>query len=247
MTIDWWTLGFQAVNVLILVWLLGRFFWRPVAGMIAERRDTAQKTLVDADAKHAEASTALAEITQTRACFAQERDALLKAAQETAEQTHAARLRDAARQAAALEAGAKAAIARDREAAEKVWSERASRLAVDIARRLAARLDGPAVASIFLDWLLKEIRNLPDAARQAVATSGATLEASTASILSPADQQRYGKLIGEAFGASLPVVFKVDPDLVAGLELRGPHLVVTNSWRADLTQILADIAHDNRS
>jgi len=29
MTIDWWTLGLQTVNVAILVWLLQRFFWRP--------------------------------------------------------------------------------------------------------------------------------------------------------------------------------------------------------------------------
>ena len=247
MTIDWWTLSFQAVNVLILIWLLGHFFWRPVAAMISERRDTAQKTLADVEAKRAEAAAALADIARTRAGLARERDAILKAAQETAEQARAARLRDAAKEAAALEAAAKAAIARDRDAAEKAWAERASRLAVDIARRLAARLDGPAVAGAFLDWLLKEIRNLPDAARQAVAASGATLEASTATVLAPADQQRYGKLIGEAFGTSLPVVFKVEPDLIAGLELRGPHLVVANSWRADLTQILADIAHDNRS
>ncbi|MDU1693666.1 MAG: ATPase, partial [Bradyrhizobium sp.] len=33
MTIDWWTVGLQAVNVTILVWLLARFFWRPVAGI----------------------------------------------------------------------------------------------------------------------------------------------------------------------------------------------------------------------
>lgn len=247
MTIDWWTLGFQAVNVFILIWLLGHFFWRPVAAMIAQRRDTARTTLADADAKRVEAAAALADIARTRAGFAQEHDALLKAAQETAEQAHAARLRDAAKEAAALEAAAKAAIVRQQEAAEQAWADRASQLAVDIARRLAARLDGPAVTSTFLDWLLKEIRNLPDAARQAAATSGATLEASTASALTPADQQRYGKLIGEAFGASLSVAFKVDPDLIAGLELRGPHLVVANSWRADLTQILSDIAHDNRT
>jgi len=29
MTIDWWTLGIQTVNVVILIWLLERFFWRP--------------------------------------------------------------------------------------------------------------------------------------------------------------------------------------------------------------------------
>ena len=34
MTIDWWTLGLQAVNVAVLIWLLGRFFWKPVAAMI---------------------------------------------------------------------------------------------------------------------------------------------------------------------------------------------------------------------
>lgn len=247
MTIDWWTLGFQAFNVLILIWLLGHFFWRPVAAMIAQRRDTAQGILAEAEAKRAEAAAALADIARTRAGFAQERDVLLKAAQETAEQAYAARLRDAAKEAATLEATAKATIARDQKAAEQAWATRASHLAVDIARRLAARLDGPAVANAFLDWLLNEIRNLPDAARKAAASSGAALEAFTATPLAPADQQRYGKLIGEAFGTSAPVAFKVDPDLIAGLELRGPHLVVANSWRADLLQILADIAHDDRS
>ena len=126
MTIDWWTLGLQAINVLVLVWLLGHFFWRPVAAMIEQRRVTAQKALADAEAKRTEAAAALADIERTRAGFAQERDAILKAAQETAEQAHAARLQEAAKEAAALEAAAKAAIARDKEAAEKAWAERAS-------------------------------------------------------------------------------------------------------------------------
>jgi F-type H+-transporting ATPase subunit b len=245
-TIDWWTLGFQAANVLILIWLLERFFWRPVAAMIAERRATAQKTLADAEGKRAAAVTALADIAKTRAGFVEERDAVLNAAQETAEQAKAVQVREAASEAAALEAAAKAAIARSQDAAEKAWIERASQLAVDIAQRLAARLDGPEVVNTFLNWLLKEIHRLPNATRQAVAVSGTTLEATTASPLAPADQQRYGKLISEAFGTNLPIVFKVDPALIAGIELRGSHLVVTNSWRADLTKILADIAHDNQ-
>ena len=66
----------------------------------------------------------------------------------------------------------------------------------------------------------------------------------SATVLQPVDQQRYSKLITEAFGADLPVAFKVDPQLIAGFELHGPHLLIANSWRADLTQILADIAHD---
>ena len=67
MRIDWWTLGFQAVNVVILVWLLQRFFWRPVAGMIAERRTAVQKALsgsLSAKDALAEAQQAAAKATR---------------------------------------------------------------------------------------------------------------------------------------------------------------------------------------
>jgi F-type H+-transporting ATPase subunit b len=246
MTIDWWTLGIQTVNVLVLIWLLGRFFWRPIAAMIEQRRTAAQQILADAEAKRSQATAALAEIERTRASFAQEREAILAAAHEAAEQTKTARLAEAATEVASLEAAARTAIEKEKTAAEKAWAERASRLAIDIAERLAARLDGPAVRAAFLDWLLKEIRTLPDPARQAVAANGVALEAISAAPLDPADQERYRKLIGEAFGARPQIAFKADPALIAGLELHGPHLVVSNSWRADLTRILADIRHDNR-
>jgi F-type H+-transporting ATPase subunit b len=246
MTIDWWTLGLQTVNVAVLIWLLGRFFWRPVAGMIEQRRAVALRLLADAQAKQSEAAAVLAEIEQRHAGFAQEREAVLAAAHEAAERAAAARLDEAAQQAAAVADAAKAAIEGDRNAAEAELAERASRLAVEIAERLAARLDGAAVRAAFLDWLLKAIQTLPEPARQAVATNGATLEAVSASELDPADQARYRELIGTAFGAHPQIAFTADPTLIVGLELHGPHLVVRNSWRADLTRILGDLMHDNR-
>jgi F-type H+-transporting ATPase subunit b len=135
---------------------------------------------------------------------------------------------------------------KEKSLADKAWSERASHLAVEIAERLAARLDGPAVRASFLSWLLKEIRALPDPVRQAVAANGVALEAISATPLAPADEERYRERISDAFGAHPLIVFKADPALIAGLELHGPHLAVRNSWRADLTQILADLTHDNR-
>jgi F-type H+-transporting ATPase subunit b len=246
MTIDWWTLGIQTVNVVILIWLLERFFWRPVAAMIEQRRASAQGILVDADSKHSQAIAALAEIEATRAGFAREREEILAAAHEAAERERTARLDEAAKEAASLEEGAKAAIEKEKALADKVWAERASRLAVEIAERLAARLDGPAVRAAFLSWLLKEIRTLPDPVRQAVAENGVSLEAISATPLAPADQERYRERIGDAFGAHPLIVFKANPAIIAGLELHGPHLIVKNSWHADLTQILADLTHDNR-
>ena len=126
MTIDWWTLGIQAVNVLILIWLLARFFWRPVAAMIEQRRATAQQILAEAETKRSQATDALAEIERTRAGFDREREAIIAAAHEAAEQARAALLASAAKEAAALEASARTAIEKERDAAEAAWAERAN-------------------------------------------------------------------------------------------------------------------------
>ncbi len=246
MTIDWWTLGIQTVNVIILIWLLGRFFWRPVAAMIEQRRATVQRILTEAEGKRNEATAALADIERTRAGFAREREAIVAAAHEAAERARAARLEAVEKETAALEAAGRAAVAKEREAAEKAYAERASRLAVEIAERLAARLHGPVVQATFLDWLLKEIRALPEPARQAAARDGVTLQAISATPLEPAEQERCRELISAAFGGHPSIAFDSDPALIAGLELHGPHLVVSNSWRADLARILADLANDDR-
>src|SRR5580698_7878214 len=104
MTLSWWTLGIQTVNVVILIWLLGRFFWRPVAAMIEQRRATAQRIVTEAEVKRSEATAALAGIERTRAGFAGEREAILAAAHEAAEQERATRLAEAEKEARSMEA-----------------------------------------------------------------------------------------------------------------------------------------------
>jgi len=223
---------------------LQRFFWAPLAGMIKERRATAEKALADAQAARDKAQAALADIDHTRAGFAAERDKILADARAASARAAVAESVEAARQAVAILAAAKAGVDKEEDAATRAWASRSSDLAVDIAKRLAARLDGPAVHLVFLDWALTAIRALPETTRLAATGSSVALEATTGTPLNVAEQKRAKKLIGEAFGAQVNIVFKTDPDLIAGLEIRTDHLVVSNSWRADLTQILAELAHD---
>ncbi len=241
MAINWWTLGIQAVNVAILVWLLQRFFWAPVSAMIEQRRTAVQQTVADAESSRTKAAAALADMERTRAGFGVEREGILADAHEAAERDHAATVGDATKQAAALLAAAKVEVEKERADAEAAWNERSSQLAVDIAGRLAHRLDGPSVQAAFLDWLVAAIQALPAGERQAA--DGAALEALSATALSPADQEHAGALIGKAFGATPQIAFKVDPSLIAGLELHGDHFSVDNSWRADLATILAGLTH----
>jgi F-type H+-transporting ATPase subunit b len=93
----------------------------------------------------------------------------------------------------------------------------------------------------FFDWLLEEIRALPEGARQGLAEPGATLRAVTATALDADEQNRVAELLTQALGHQPALAFSTDPDLIAGLELHGPNLVIANSWRADLERILADV------
>jgi F-type H+-transporting ATPase subunit b len=245
MTLDWWTLGIQAVNALILVWLLRRFFWGPVAEAIARRRAEATAMLADAKAKQAEAARMLAEVETTRAGFAAERDAILAAAQVAATNARAAALATAKAEADALREDAKVEIARVAAAAAKTRTDQVAGLAVNMASRLAARLDGPAVREAFLGWLVGEIRAMPETARQAVGRSnGDALELVSAAALDPAEQARVAGAVARAFGGSPAITFAADPTLIAGYELRGPYFSLRNSWRADLDRIREDLRDD---
>jgi F-type H+-transporting ATPase subunit b len=165
MTIDWWTLGFQAVNVAILIWILAQFIWRPLSAMIEARREAASRILAEAEAKRAEAVAAAAEAVKARAGFAAEREAILAAARTAAEAESATRRAEADRRAGEIEAAARTAMAAEREGAERAFAERAARLALEIAGRLAGRLDASAVRAAFLDGLVAAIRALPDEKR----------------------------------------------------------------------------------
>jgi F-type H+-transporting ATPase subunit b len=197
MTIDRWTLGFQAVNVGILIWILAHFFWRPFAAMIEARREAAGRMLAEAEAKRGEAEAAVAEAVKARAGFAAERDAILVAARTAAEEESATRRAEADRRAGEIEAAARAAMAAERQAAERAFAEGAARLALEIAGRLAGRLDAAAVRAAFLDGLVAAVRALPDEKRGDAASAG-TLQIVSAAPLSPDEQANARRRIAEA-------------------------------------------------
>lgn len=237
MTFDLWTLGFQAVNVLVLVWLLRRFFWTPVAAMIAARQEKAATLLDDARAKRTAAEAALAQIAATRAGLAAERDAMLAAARQDAEIARATLLAEARAEVETLNDTARATRVRAAETLKANAVDEAKRLALSIAGQLMARLDGPATDAAFLGWLVDGLAALSDSERTALV--GPELQVVSAVDQDSTSQDRIAKAITNALGAPATLIFRTDPTLIAGYELHAPHFSLRNSWRADLARIAA--------
>jgi F-type H+-transporting ATPase subunit b len=99
MLIDWFTVGAQAINFLVLVWLLKRFLYRPILDAIDAREQRIAAELADADAKRAEARQERETFQHKNQEFDQQRTALFAHALDEAK-SERQRLLDEARQAA---------------------------------------------------------------------------------------------------------------------------------------------------
>jgi F-type H+-transporting ATPase subunit b len=247
MHIDWWTLALQTVNVLILVWILGRFFFRPVTAIVARRQEEANKLLADAAAVRQQAEVARADADKAHAEIDASRRELLDEARDEAKAEKARLVEETSQELAKMREGAATAAERDRVAAEGALLRHAGELSVEIARRLLGRMPSDAVLAAFTDGLCREIRVLPPEVRAGLkpaARGSDQLELCTASDLSDEQKRSIRERIGEALGFEPPIAFRRDLALIAGLELRGPTTIVRNNWRSDLDRIRKELASE---
>ncbi len=245
MHIDWWTLGLQTVNALVLIWLLARYLFRPVARIVAERQQAAAALMADASKAKADALTDRNHAATETQAIAQQRGDLLAAAAAQAEKLKTALASAAHADADHLRLAAEADIASAQRAAAAADAERASRLAIDIAAKLIDRLPQEARVAGFIDGLASELAKLPDATRAELARDGASLRLIAPRGLNTGELTSCHAALARALGRDTLFEVAVDPTLLAGLELEAPHAIVRNSFRADLAYLQTELlAHD---
>jgi F-type H+-transporting ATPase subunit b len=237
MQFDWWTFGFQIINVLVLIWLLSHFLFRPVADIIAKREAETQKVLHEAEeAKHAakQAQTAaLAEVEK----HAAERSLIHQTAKEEADQHKAAILEDARQEAAKIVRDADARAARLVAQAGKSNSSQAKKLALSIAQRLIANLPSDGRVSGYPERLADALKKLNDDQTAAILDDDQGLHLVSPAPLSRRDVTAIKSALKSATGRDVPLEVEIDESLVAGLELKSRHGVIHNSLKADLEHV----------
>src|SRR5271165_2434575 len=168
MHIDWWTLGLQTVNALVLIWLLGHFLFRPVADAIAARQQAAGRLLADAKAAKAAAESEQDKAAAEAVRLADHRSEAFKAVEAEAAAAKSALLMKAQADADQIRAAGKAEIEAGRRAEELAADDRAARLAVDIANKLFDRLPREARIAPFIDGIATGLAKLPEQTRASV-------------------------------------------------------------------------------
>jgi len=246
MQIDWWTLGLQGINLLVLIWLLARFLFRPVAKIVAERQQAAAALMADAAAAKAAALSEQQQASEENARLAQQRGHILEAASAEAAQLKSTLDAAAHADAERLRAATQSEIAAALHAATVTQDERATLLAVDIAAKLLDRLPPQARVAGFIEGLVSELAKLPDSTRAQLGADGVVSKLIAPRALTPSELATCRIELARVLGRELSIDVIVDGALIAGLELEASHAIVRNSLRDDLAHLKDELqTHDH--
>ncbi len=223
MLIDWFTVGAQVLNFIILVWLMKRFLYKPVLHAIDTREKRIAKELADAKAKQAEAKAERDAFEQKNEAFDQERAARVKTM--TAEvQANRKQLLDEARQAAdALTAKRQAALASEARSLDQAVSRLARTEVFAIARKALADLADSSLEARLVTVFTQRLQALDGQAKAALAASLKKADTPallrSAFALPKAQQAAVQQALDEAFSTHVELRFETAPEVISGIEL----------------------------
>jgi len=223
MLIDWFTVGAQVLNFLILVWLMKRFLYQPILHAIDAREKRIAAELADADAKKAEARKERDEFQRKNGEFDQQRAELLAKATDEAK-AERQRLLDEARQAAdALSAKRRETLRNEAQNLNQALSRRTQQEVFAIARKALTDLATTSLEERMGEVFTRRLRMLDG---QSKARLGEALKTAPDPALMrsafdlPAEQRAaIQNALNETFSAEVRVRFETAPDLVSGIEL----------------------------
>lgn len=223
MLIDWFTVGAQALNFIILVWLMRRFLYKPVLKAIDAREKKIAAELADAAAKQAEAQKQRDDFQQKNEELDLQRAALLKKATEDASvERH--RLFDEARKAAdALSNKRQEALRNDAHNLNRLISRRAQQEVFAIARKALADLSTTTLEERIAEVFVRRVREMDGPAKATLAEAikkGSDPVVVRSAFELPAEQRAaIEEALKRAFWADVHVRFETAPELVSGIDL----------------------------
>jgi F-type H+-transporting ATPase subunit b len=223
MLIDWFTVGAQAINFIILVWLLKRFLYKPILNAVDAREKRVAAELADAAAKKAEAVKERDEFRHKNEEFDQQRVTLLSKAAEEAKAERQRLLSEARQAADVLSAKRQETLRSDARNLGEAISRRTRQEVFAIARKALTDLATTSLEERLAEVFMRRLREMDGKAKAGLAE--ALKSASDPALVRsafdlPAEQRTaIQNALNETFSAKIRVRFETAPDLVGGIEL----------------------------
>jgi F-type H+-transporting ATPase subunit b len=223
MLIDWFTVCAQAINFLILLWLMKRFLYKPILNAIDAREKSVAAETAAADARKADAQKERDEFQHKNEELDRQRAALLSKATDEAK-AERQRLMDEARKAAdALGAQRQEMLKSEAYSLNQAIVRRAQQEVFAIARKALQDLATVSLEERLGEVFTRRLREMDGPAKEVLgkalkSESDPALLRSTFAL--PNQQQAaIQNALNETFSTEVRIRFETASDLISGIEL----------------------------
>ena len=223
MLINWFTVGAQGLNFLILVGLLKHFLYKPILTAIDGREKRIAGDLADAAAKKLEAQKERDDFQNKKQELDKQRAGLLSKATDDAKVERERLMGEAQKAADAMSVKRSEALRKDAQNLNQAIARRAQQEVFAVARKVLADLATTSLEERLGAVFTRRLRALEGNAKaelaQAIKTASAPALVRSAFELPGEQRAVIQNALNETFSADVRLRFEVAPDLVSGIEL----------------------------
>lgn len=248
MTLDPITFGFEIVNILVLLWLLQRFLYKPIRNAIAERQSTVVKTLQDAEAKERAAATLVAELKQNQDDWAAEKARLQSQLQETFAQEREQALSKVHEAVNVEKARLQTLLDQDQTLMQQETHRQAVDSALQLTGRLLQRLSGSELDLLLIKMFQEDLRRLSDeeqnSLKKALQQQKGRISITSAHPLNETLVQSIQQALSELYEQVVINNTNVEPKLISGIKISIGTEILHANLGEELDFFRADLHHD---
>lgn len=224
MQINWFTVIAQALNFILLVWLMKRFLYGPILDAIDQREKKIKAKLTDANTQKADAKQEKETFEQKNADFDQQKKALMDKATAEA-QAQRQKLLEAARQEAeALRVKQQKSLNEAQENARNDIAKKTRQTVFSITKKALADLASVGLEDQTVTVFTDRLHHLTPAEKQpfldAFQSVKTPISVRSAFDLTPKQQTAIKTAVTKLLGSVPDFVFTTTPELISGIDLR---------------------------
>jgi len=259
MHIDWFTLVAQILNFAILIWILNRFLYQPVLGIVAERQEAIRKSITDANEEKALAAKERKQLEEERLELSRKRESEIQLAHEDARAEKDRLMGDAREEFDTARTRWKQALVREQDDFNNELAGQVQREVLAISGKLLTELADADLEALMLGKFLKAVAGINQEQRTQMRSSfqngyPATATVRSAFELKPMTMEKVKNAASLVLGSDTQIKFETRPSLGCGIEIstEGHKIGWTTedylrSLKASISKLPTHPPHENAS
>jgi F-type H+-transporting ATPase subunit b len=224
MTIDWFIVGAEIVNFLILVWLLKRYLYPAILNAMQEREARIASRLEEAEQREQEAQQKAEEYEQKEKELSSQRQEMLRKARQEAEDLRQELITESRDRVEEMERNWRQSVRHEQQEFLEALASRAGTEICALARQALADLAHEELEHEATAVFLRQLENLDEeqqeTLREAWQGGEADIVVRTAFALEPQAQKSLTDLLRRELGEEARPAFARHDDLICGIELQ---------------------------